>query len=330
MATILDVAREAGVGVGTVSRVLNNSPQVSPRTRERVEEAIARLGYSPNPLARSLSTGRTDAITILVPYFTTPSVVERLRGIVSVLDDADRAIVLRNVESIEQLDRAVADLTGPVLPTGLVVISLPVDGLATVDLPVVAVDTTVDGCVSIDIDDEAAGRSGAEYLLAAGHRRIAFVGDAEDHPLGFRSSAQRRRGYERALEAAGVAIRPGFVKQGSPDRATAHRLTAELLDSSEQPTAIFAASDTQALGVIEAARARGLDVPGDLSVLGFDDVEVAAYVGLTTVRQPLFESGRLGAERLLTAVGGGVGESVTLPTSIVERTTVAPPEAGRA
>ena len=321
------MARTAGVGVGTVSRVLNNSPRVAPATRARVEKAIADLGYTPNPLARSLSTGRTDSISILVPFFTSESVVQRLRGIVDVLNERGREVVLANVETLEQRDRAVAAVTGVARPSGLIVISLPLDGDSMVSLrssgvPVMAVDVELEGCPSITVDDEAGGMLATKYLIDGGHTRIAFVGDSEDQPLGFASSRGRRKGYQRALGDAGIAVDPELVRLAPFGRMTAHQITAELLALPSPPTAIFAASDTQALGVIEAIRNAGLEVPGDISVIGFDDIEVAPYVGLTTVRQPLVESGRRAATSLMTLVEGGQVTSTMLDLEVVERDTV--------
>jgi DNA-binding LacI/PurR family transcriptional regulator len=166
------------------------------------------------------------------------------------------------------------------------------------------------------------------HLLELGHERIAFVGDRTDRSFGFVSSDRRREGYLRALEEAGLEVDADLQREGPHDRHVAHRLTRELLSLAEPPTAIFAASDTQALGVLEAARFEGFDVPGDLSVVGFDDIEVAPYVGLTTVHQPLEESGRRGVERLVAALGGdaeGLPLDERLELSLEVRSTTAPP-----
>lgn len=313
-----------------MSRVLNNSPRVAPATRARVEAAIAELGYTPNPLARSLSTGRTESVSILVPFFTTESVVHRLRGIVEVLNARSREVVLVNVETLEQRDRALASVTGVVRPSGLIVISLPLDpstlaSLRRSDVPVTAIDVELAGVPSITVDDEAGGVLATSYLLDKGHTRIAFVGDIEDQPLGFGSSRLRRLGYEKALAGAGIAAETDLIKLASFGRESAHRVTGELLGLDQPPTAVFAASDTQALGVIEAIRNSGLDVPGDVSVIGFDDIDLAPYLGLTTVRQPLFESGKAGATALMALLEGTHVPSATLDLEVIERATVGPP-----
>jgi DNA-binding LacI/PurR family transcriptional regulator len=176
------------------------------------------------------------------------------------------------------------------------------------------------------IDDRAGGRMATEALLDLGHRRIAFVGDRSGGGFGFIAGAHRREGYRQALETAGMEVIPAYVREGPHDQTVARRLTEELLRLSRPPTAVFAASDRQALGVLEAARAARLDVPGDLSVIGFDDVELAAYAQLSTVRQPLRASGVRGAELLLEATRSGDNEinSVELDLELVMRGSTAP------
>lgn len=327
MATILDVAREAGVGVGTVSRVINGRERVAPDTRARVLGVIERLDYAPNQSARSLSMGRSDAICVLAPFLTSASVNARLQGIVEALRSSGREVTLRVVDTAEQRDQALAAITGRSKPAGLLVISLLLDEQTVVDLRLaevstVAVDVVLPGVPSVTIDDLAGGRLATQYLLDHGHRAIAFVGDDDVQPLGFRSSLDRRLGYVQALADAGIGVKPEYIKTGPFGRETAHRLTRELVSLTERPSAIFAASDTQAFGVLESIAAHDLLVPDHISVIGFDDVELAPYVGLTSVRQPLFESGKLGADALLGLLNGDTVEDIPLSLVVVERATV--------
>jgi DNA-binding LacI/PurR family transcriptional regulator len=180
-------------------------------------------------------------------------------------------------------------------------------------------------------DDIAGGEIATAHLLALGHRRIAFVGDQFQNPFGFTSSRHRYEGFEHALDRAGLQPDPERVGLGAHSRYEARELAARMLATPEPPTAIFAASDTQALGVITAAREAGLHVPDDLSVVGYDDIEIADYVGLTTVRQQLFDSGRLGAELLLSEIRARSAppRSVVLSPELVVRGTTAPPREGR-
>jgi DNA-binding LacI/PurR family transcriptional regulator len=167
----------------------------------------------------------------------------------------------------------------------------------------------------------AGGRLAAEHLVALGHERIAYVGDDEDTPFGFTSSARRRIGAASVLEAHGAEL---IVRRGDPGRDHARTLAAGLFALDDPPTAIFAGSDLQALGVLEAAEAAGLDVPADLSVVGFDDVEIARYAGLTTIAQPLEESGVRGARLLLQALDGARRTAHRLNLRLVVRATTAP------
>lgn len=334
MVTIADVAAHAGVAASTVSRVLNDSPRVTEATRAKVLAAIAILDYRPNPMAQGLSTGRCQTLGVVVPFFTHASAVERLRGVVEVLDDSRYDLVLFNVESPEHRDEHFATLTRRDRADGLLIMSLPpppdsLRRLAEAKVPVVLLDARGDGVSSVVTDDVEGGRVATRHLVELGHERVAFIGDNPENPLGFTSSRDRERGFRETMAAAGFAVPNGSVRHGPHIRSVARELAREILGpASSRPTAFFAASDTQALGVMEAARDVGLDVPGDLSVVGFDDIEVSSYAGLTTVRQPLYESGQHAATLLLEALAvEGVPEPVehTLGLELVVRSTTGLP-----
>ena len=324
LATIAQVARRAGVGVATVSRVLNGSPAVREQTRQRVLDAIAELGYAPNPAARALSTGRTLSVGVVAPFFTRPSVMERLRGISHVLAAAGYRMVLFDVERPGQDSESFRTLPGGL--DGVLSISLcpPENDLgrfSAAGMPVVLVDYPHELVPAVHTDDVAGGRLATEHLLGLGHERIAFLGDFEHNYHGFTSSARRRAGYEQALAAAGLDVDPELVRRASHGREPAAVITRALLQEPDPPTAIFAASDTQAMGVLEAADELGASVPDDLSVVGYDDIEVARYAGLTTVAQPLEESGAIGANLLLVALEGAAVTGRQLPVRLVVRAT---------
>jgi LacI family transcriptional regulator len=340
MATISDVAAQAGVAVSTVSRVLNESPKVSDATRARVLAAIEQLDYRPNPLARGLSRGRCQTLGVVVPFFTHASAVERLRGVVAALDGSRYDVVLFNVESPLHRDEHFATLTRRDRADGLLVLSLPPppDDLARLleaGVPVVLVDAWGRDVPMVVTDDVEGGRIATRHLIALGHERVAFIGDDPHSAFGFTSSPQREKGYVDVLEDAGIPVRPELVRYGPHDRTVAQRLTEQLLARREPPTAVFASSDVQATGVLAAARTAGLRVPEDLSVVGFDDIELSAYAGLTTVRQPLFDSGQIGARLLLDALrdnGGSAGARAVvreLPLELAERSTTGPPPTRR-
>jgi DNA-binding LacI/PurR family transcriptional regulator len=306
-ATIADVAAEAGVGVGTVSRVLNGGANVRDATRSKVLEVMGRLGYRPSHLAAALSRGTPRTVAIVVPYLTRPSVVARLAGALTVFDERGYDAIVCNVETPQQRDRHLRALVARHRADGVMVVSLHLtkEQLISFDqarVPLVMVDAEAPGVPRIVIDDVAGGRLATEQLLSLGHRRIGFVGDSfprsPDTDLAFASSRRRLDGYRRALRTAAVGYHPALVKRGPHDAAVAAQLATDLLAAPSPPSAIFAASDTQAMGVLTAAGQAGFAVPGQLSVIGFDDIGAAALHGLSTVRQPLERSGAEGARRL--------------------------------
>lgn len=329
MATIAEVARRAGVGVGTVSRVLNDHPAVTAATRVRVETAIAELDYQPSPIARNLKRGRTQRIAVLVSFLTSPAAVERLRGLTHTLSGSGYEQVLYPVPDDDERQRHLRTLTGPHQADGIVLISLRLSDdeaarLQATTVSLVQIDARHAAFARVLADDLHGGELAAEHLLALGHRDIGFVGDDEDNPQGFTSSRDRHAGFTRTLAAAGAPLRDRWVRTGPHGAEAAAKLAAQLLGERPRPTAVFAASDTQAFGVMLAARQLGLRVPEDVSVLGFDDIDAAGHVGLSTVRQPLEDSGRLAAELLLEDLATpGVTRPIDhlLPLQLVPRST---------
>lgn len=336
--TLRDVATRAGVSKATASRVLNGNVRVDPETRDRVLAAMAELDYEPSATAQRLSFGRTLTISIVTSHLTRPQAAERLRGVDAVLGDSEFDQVIYNVETIDKRNQYLRGLARAQRTDGLLVISLPlrnedVERLSSAAIPVVVVDAhapAVEGLPHVVGDDIGGGELATGHLLDLGHRRIGFVGDEFDNPFGFTSSRHRFIGYERALAAAGLEVGPRFAALGAHSRYEARELAVRLLSLPDRPTAIFAASDTQALGVTSAAHEAGLRVPDDLSVVGYDDIEIADYVGLTTVRQGLFESGRVGAELLLAELRerAETPVSIVLPPELVVRGTTGPVKEG--
>ena len=327
------------MSVATVSRVLNESGPVNKRTRTRVLEAMDALSFTPSVAARRLSLGRTLTVSVVVSFLTRPQAAQRLRGVEGVLSESEFDLVIYNVESPDKRDKYMRELPHAKRTDGLLIVSLPprdedVPALIATAVPVVAIDVhspLLEALPRVLGDDVAGGELAANHLLDLGHRRLAFVGDAFENPFGFTSGRDRFAGFQRALERRGAPLGQDMVALGAHGRYEARELGHRLLSASAPPTAIFAASDTQALGVLSAARELSLDVPGDVSIVGYDDIEAADYVGLTTVSQQLYESGRAGAELLLSEIEGPPGGpvSVDLLPSIVVRATSAPPKEGR-
>ena len=312
-ATISDVAAASGVGVGTVSRVINGAAGVREATRARVLRAIEQLGYRPSHLAAALSRGTPRTVAIVIPHLTRPSSVERLAGALAVLAKYEYDSVVCNVATPAQRDHVLAMLVARHRADGVIVVSLPLsrarlDAFRAAALPLVAVDVVARGVPHTVINDVAAGRLATSHLLELGHRRIGFIGDrvqrAVSTALGFTASGRRLAGYRQALAAAGIDRDDSLVRLGPHGPASAQALAGELLGLADPPSAIFAASDTQAMGVLAAADQLGAQVPGQLSVIGFDDIQSAALLGLSTVRQPLEDSGAQGAERLCALLRG--------------------------
>jgi DNA-binding LacI/PurR family transcriptional regulator len=337
VATINDVAARAGVSRTTTSRVLNNQPKVDAVTRGRVLRAIAELQYVPSPTARRLSTGRTWTVDVVASYLTRPQAIERLRGAESVLGDTAFDLLIHNVESPERRERYLRDLPASNRTDGVLLVSVRplsenLGTLAGGPVPVVVIDAygaAVEGLPVVRGDDVTGGALAGRYLFTLGHRAIGFVADSFDNPYGFTSSRDRYAGFTDVLRGLGVEVEAALGAHGS---RTARDLALRLLTGRRPPSAIFAASDTQALGVLGAARDLGLSVPGDLTVIGYDDISIAEPIGLTTIRQHLFESGRIGAELLLAEIQqrSAVPPVVSLEPELAIRATSAPPKEGRA
>jgi len=336
MPTIRDVAEKAGVGLGTVSRVLNDSPLVSDTTRRRVLQAISDLNYTPSLTARRLSLGKTMTIAVIVPFFTRPSVTERLRGIENTLASSDYDLTIYNVETVKRRDECLQHVIRHERADGVIIISLsPRDEdlplLVNPEIPVVLVDANHASLAVLNrvvVDDVAGGRAATQHLVELGHQHIGYISDYLEEPFNFTSSRDRYLGYRQILEAAGLPFRSEYHGQGPHGRQEAYENAVKLLTLPDSPTAIFAASDTQAMGVLQAARDLGLQVPGDLSVIGYDDLEIAEYLSLTTIRQLLCLSGQRGAELLIEVIQDPPKEPIceVLPTELVVRGTTAPPK----
>jgi DNA-binding LacI/PurR family transcriptional regulator len=331
--TIRDVAKKAGVGVGTVSRVLNESHSVSEPTRAKVLEAIAELNYSPSLIARRLSLGRTMTIGVIAPFFIRPSYVERLRGVEAVLSESEYDFILYNVESVARRNTSFRELPRKERVDGMLIMTLPptdeeIANFKREEVPVVLIDASHPELSHVCIDDVRGGYQATQHLIALGHHRIGYISDLlQESPFGFRPVADRYQGYRQALAEANIAFNPDYHRQGTLSRREARRLTTELLSLAEPPTAIFAYSDTQAFGVLRAAQDLGIKVPQELSVIGYDDLEMSEFFHLTTIRQHLYESGVWGAEMLLEAIAhpSATPKQMVLQTELTVRDTTAPP-----
>ncbi len=327
-ATIYDIAAEAGVSPATVSRVLNGSTKVNQVTRARVMDVINRLEFVPKAEARARALKRSYRIGILVPFFTAPSFVQRLRGVAAALP-TNYELVIYTVNSTDQLDGYLASLPLTGNLDGLIIMSLAINDrqaqhLWKYQLETVLIEFPQTGFSTVEIDDVRGGKMAAEYLVKKGHRRIGFLGDANLPEYAIHPISQRLQGFRQKLHELGISVPDDYVRLASYSIEQARKVAVEFLSLPVPPTAIFAATDLQAMGVIMVARQMGLDIPGDLAVMGFDNLDMAELMELTTIQQPLDESGRVAVELLLGRITTPARslQHVQLPLTILERKTV--------
>jgi DNA-binding LacI/PurR family transcriptional regulator len=331
-ATMLDVAKQAGVSVATVSRVLNGSDRVSEETRQKVMKVCESMDYTLNPIAQSLRLGKTNSVAAILPFLTLPSIVERLRGVMASLSENDFELVPFTLGNPEDRDAKIMELSRRSKTDGLLIISMPVnkeqgDLLIRNKMPTVLIDSQHPKLDRINVDDRCGGKLVTDYLIGLGHKKIGFISSHLNNPLQFSSTIYRYQGYCDALKEAKLPINPNYQEEGKHGREEAKRMALKMLSSDDPPTAIFASSDSKAIGVLDAARELNISVPEDLSVVGYDDIRDAEYVNLTTVHQPLFKAGRLGGRKLVSLIKnpGSTPEEVLLPLELVVRGTTAPP-----
>jgi len=326
--TIIDVAREANVSFATVSRVVNGKGYVSAQTRERVMQAMTRIGYTVNRQARVLAGGRTQVIGLLVPDLDTSYIGEILKGIDEELAAASYDLMLYTTHQRKTRESVYVNSLLNGMTDGLLMI-LPMAPEAYVDsirrrgFPFILIDHE-----GLDREGPSVGatnREGAKqamrHLIDLGHRRIGLItGNLE-----MDCARERLLGCQEALVESGLAPGPELVKTGDFHRSLAYQLTYDLLRLPDPPTAIFASNDVSAFGVMDAVRTLGLRIPDDVSIVGFDDIPDAQWTQppLTTVRQPMREMGRQATRMLLDAIADPAAAQprIELPTELVVRAT---------
>lgn len=335
--TIYQVAEKAGVGIGTVSRVLNDSAQIAPATRAKVLKVIKQLNFQPHAMAQGLARRKTHTIGVIVPFFTGYFYVELLRGIQQSLSENNFDLILYGVDDLQKKDACCKRVLQQRRVDGVLLLSMPiaepfVKEFKRRGLPLVLVDAFHPKLDSITVNNEAGAYLAVRHLIDCGYRKIAIV-----NGHGASAPAQERfAGYKRALAEAHLAMPAEYVLSSDALEQSAatndgfskeigYRATQQVLAlNGTRPEAIFAASDIQALGVITAMRERGLRIPHDLAVVGFDDIELAQLIGLSTMRQPIRAMGKLAVDCLLARVNGN-GEAASthhrFDTELVVRET---------
>lgn len=328
--TIRDVASAAGVSVATVSRALRGLPSVAPATREKVEAVAERLNYVPDPYAASLSSDRAHTIIVAVPYTGQWYYAQIVASVEAVATAAGYDVRLHVASDDVQRRHLIND----VLPQ-----ARRVDGAILVDIPVeaeevryleerglflVAVGQHVEDVVTVRIDNYQAAHDATRHLIALGHTRIGLLGGMPDGRSQLSIPGEREAGFRSAMADAGVPVDEELIRNGNFSVAGGYDATCELISLESPPTAIFALSDEMAAGAIQAAREAGVDVPSQLAVVGFDDHEFAAAMGLTTVRQPVAEQGEAAMQAVLDGLDGHPWPNDhILDYELVERLTTA-------
>ncbi len=325
--TIMDVAAAAGVSVATVSKAVNGRYGVAPETVDRVLAVVAELGYESSLIASSMRSRTTGVIGVLVADFE-PFSAEILKGVGQALRDSRYDLLAYSgshgtAEGWER--RSLSRLSGTLID-GAIIVTPTVVNVGT-EVPVVAIDphTGPADLPTVECDSFGGALQATRHLLELGHTRIGFIAGRTD----LRSSIARDAGYRRALTDAGLPLDPALVGAGSYRRDAVRVAALEMLSRFERPTAIFAANDISALEIVKVAAELGLDVPQDLSIIGFDDVPEAstASPALSTVRQPMQTLGAEAARMLLSLMQGDTPKTthLKLPTRLVPRATTSPP-----
>ncbi|MDC8758394.1 LacI family DNA-binding transcriptional regulator [Janthinobacterium fluminis] len=329
MATMKQVAEQAGVSTTTVSHVINNTRVVSEDVRARVQAVIEQLRYVPSAVARSLKNDRTHTLGMMVPNNSNPYFAEVIRGIEDAAFKLGYNIILCNSYDDPGKQVAYIRVLMEKRIDGLILVSSGTDPelsrfLAGDRIPVVLVDREISGVAAdfIESDHEQGGYMGAKYLLQLGHRAIACVAGPEK----LLTSRERVAGYRRALDEAGVAFRPEWLLHSDFTSAGGHQAFRQLLALPRRPSAIFASNDLMAMGGICAASEAGVAIPAQLSVLGYDDIALAAYSNppLTSIGQPKQEMGALTARILLERMldpGLPLRRELLRPALVVRKST---------
>lgn len=303
--TIYDVAREAGVSMATVSRVVNNNPNVKPQTRKKVFEAIEKLGYRPNAVARGLASKKTTTVGVVIPDISNQIFAEVARGIEDIATMYHYNIILSNADKKKEREIRVVNTllekqVDGLLFMGGTITEDHINAFNTASVPIVLCATSGESKViaSVDIDHEQAAYDAVKYVIDQGHTNIAMIsGPLEDLTNGY----ARFQGYKRALEEANLPLREEYVRIGNYRYESGLEVSQYFLELAERPTAIFTATDEMAIGTIHKIQDYGLNVPNDISVISVDNIRMASMVRpqLTTVAQPMYDIGAV-SMRLLT------------------------------
>jgi|JFJP01.1.fsa_nt_gi LacI family transcriptional regulator len=323
--TIQDVAKAARVSVSTVSRVLNGKVDVASETQDRILAVIGTLGYTSNLAARSMRSYKKNLIGLVVPDIGFPYSIDIMKGVNRAIAESNFDLLLYTTGDIQKNgtdlhEQHYVSLLNNSITDGVIIVASAAAEFIT-NAPIVAVDPHVvnPNYPSVQGMNYHGSLELMEYLIRLGHRRIGFISGRQE----IASAGRRLKGYQDALANAGIALDEELITFGDFTQKTGHKCTRQLLALDNPPTAIFAANDQSAFGVFDAAKELGINIPTDLSVVGFDNISEAKYLGLTTVDQFLAEMGYVAVQMLIKLINGEALELEihTMQTKLVERTS---------
>lgn len=331
--TIGDVAARAEVSVATVSRALRGLPNVAPETRARVLAAADELAYVVDPQASRLAAGRTHSVGVVVPRIGQWYYATILDAVDAVVAAADYDLVPFALGGPTSRDRFLERMPFRKRVDGLIVVDVPMSEeqlqrMADADVPVVTVGLRTGAFSSLTVDNLRGVRLATEHLVGLGHTRIGFIGGHQPEPFDFPIPLLRRQGFEEAMQARGLPVQEAWMADAELTPAGGVAAMTRIMHADERPTGVVAMADEMAIGAMQVAHDLGLDVPEDLSIVGFDDHDLAEYLGLTTVRQDVPAQGRAAAGWILEAVAAADGRRLhheVLPTRLVVRRSTAAP-----
>jgi DNA-binding LacI/PurR family transcriptional regulator len=332
-ASIVEVAALAGVSPSTVSRALRGLPNVSSLTRQRVHEAARELSYVVSPSASRLASGQTRSIGVVVPFVTRWFFANTVAGACDVLAEAGYDVLLYHLGNAEARDRFFDRLPVARRVDAVLTLTVPLSddhtlGIRALGMPLVTVGAQMAGVTSVRIDDLAAAQSAVNHLIHQGHESVWMIsGPSDEGQMGFTSSRDRVEGYRSAMRTAGLMSHYEEFPSSRHGIEGGAEAMAAMLSGDLMPTALFAEYDELAIGAVRTLRRAGIDVPGQVSVVGVDDHEMASVVDLTTVAQQVYELGALAARLLVDTLAGDLTKpaDVVLPTRLVVRGSSAPP-----
>lgn len=330
--TIYEIAKAAGVGIGTVSRVLNNHTSVTPQTRERVRQVMRQMNFQPHTYAQRLAKNQSETISAIIPFFTNYFFVEMLRGVQDGIGRLGYDLTLFGVNDINQVEAKVARAIQKGRVDGILFFSmrLPdkiVSRLREARIPLVLVDSFYPKFDSLSVANADGAYDATTHLINLGHRRIGMINALQRSV----PAVERLQGFKRALASGGMDFSEDLVKSGINskedgfNREAGYEAMQEFMKMGpDMPRAFFVSSDIQAIGAMAALSEKGLRVPEDVSVIGFDDIELAGHLRLTTMRQPMYQMGRMAVERLaerMTDDNLKVVHTTFLPELVLRGTT---------